>query len=243
MQKIAYREMYTHELTHGWYLGTREALVLCLNQQLKKTAKILDAGCGTGGTSMFLKKKRYTNVFGIEISPEALAYCKKRGIKNINLGSITKLPYLKESFDAVICMDVLYHQRVNPILAITEFNRVLKKGGLLYIQEPAYNWLKSNHDIYIETAQRFTRKQLSNLLQQHNFAIMMCTYFNTLLFPLQVVKRIKDKFFSYPHTDVQPLHPLVNWLLLTTLRLEARLIAFINLPFGLSLICVGKKKV
>ena len=78
-------------------------------------------------------------------------------------------------------------------------------------------------------------------LRRQNFAVSKCTYLNTLLFPLQVIKRVKDKFFPSSHSDVQPLHPLVNQLLLQALRLEARLIKFINLPFGLSLVCVGKK--
>ena len=49
MQKNAYTEMYAQELTHGWYRGTREVLLAHL-KKLKPQAKILDAGCGTGGT-------------------------------------------------------------------------------------------------------------------------------------------------------------------------------------------------
>src|SRR3989344_994343 len=240
MQKNAYTEMYAQELTHGWYRGTREVLLAHL-KKLKPQAKILDAGCGTGGTMLFLKQNHFTNVFGVDQSPLALAYSKKRGLKSLRRGSITRLPFPKASFDAVICLDVLYHAGVNPSRAISEFYRVLKPTGLIYLQEPAYNWLRSSHDIYIQTQHRFYRQELINLLRRQNFAVSKCTYLNTLLFPLQVIKRVKDKFFPSSHSDVQPLHPLVNQLLLQALRLEARLIKFINLPFGLSLVCVEKK--
>jgi len=241
MRKIAYCEMFDNELTHGWYLGTRNLLVSILKKYLPTNAKILDAGCGTGGTIVYLKKTGFSNIFGIDNSKLAISFCRQRKLTNIKSATVNHLPFKDQSFDAVICLDVLYHAGVNPSRAISEFYRVLKPTGLIYLQEPAYNWLRSSHDIYIQTQHRFYRQELINLLRRQNFAVSKCTYLNTLLFPLQVIKRVKDKFFPSSHSDVQPLHPLVNQLLLQALRLEARLIKFINLPFGLSLVCVGKK--
>ena len=44
MKKIAYDQMYENELTHAWYIGTRQLMIDALKKYLNKNAKILDAG-------------------------------------------------------------------------------------------------------------------------------------------------------------------------------------------------------
>src|SRR3989344_3996839 len=195
MKPIAYKEMFENETSHAWYVTTRNLMVKNISKFLKKDAKILDAGCGTGGTIQFLKKAGFANVFGIDVNQSALRYCQKRGIKNIRMGNVNSLPFKKDSFDAVICLDVLYHKDINRDLVINNFNKVLKKGGILYLQEPAFNWLKSKHDVVIETNNRFTAEEIKKLIKRSGFKIIKLSYFNFLLSPLIIFKRILDKVF------------------------------------------------
>src|SRR3989344_9238426 len=181
MKRIAYRQMYKNELTHGWYLGTRRHLVKTLKKYCRTNAKILDAGCGTGGTIKLLRKVGFKNIVGIDKSDIAIDYARKRNI-SVKKGDINKLPFEKNSFDVVICIDVLYHQGVNPSLTIKEFRRVLKKEGLLYLQEPAYDFLKSRHDIAIATSRRFTKNQIAKMMSMAGFKILKISYLNTLMF-------------------------------------------------------------
>lgn len=243
MKDYAYKEMYENELNHAWYVATRKLLIKNLSRYLKKDAKILDAGCGTGGTALFLKKSGFLNVWGIDNSKKAIGYCRKRGLKNISLGNINKLPYAPESFDAVICLDVLYHEGVISSLACEQFKKVLRSGGILYLQEPAYDFLQSKHDLAIDTNHRFTRKEVELILQKTGLNIVKLTYFNFLLFPLISVKRIMDKFINKDSkaSDVYPLSKIFNLIVLYTLNAEAVFLNRINLPFGLSLICIAKK--
>ena len=215
MEKIAYCEMFDNELTHGWYLGTRNLLVSILKKYLPTNAKILDAGCGTGGTIVYLKKTGFSNIFGIDNSKLAISFCRQRKLTNIKSATVNHLPFKDQSFDAVICLDVLYHQGVNQHKTISEFSRVLKKGGLLYIQEPAYNWLKSKHDKIVSTEMRSTKGSLKEILELAKFKIIKLSYFNTLLFPAIAVKRLVDKFLS-PNSktsDIAPLPKQLNSLL------------------------------
>ena len=126
MKKIAYEEMFENEMTHPWYLATRKLMLNLLRKHLSKNSFILDAGCGTGGTMKFLKERGYKNLCGIDKSEIAIRYCMKRGLKGIKRGTIQKLPYKDNIFDAIVCMDVLYHKGVERKRALKEFNRVLK---------------------------------------------------------------------------------------------------------------------
>lgn len=242
MRPNAYREMFENELTHGWYIGTRNHLIKTLKQNCTTSSRILDAGAGTGGTILLLKKAGFRNVIGLEKSDIAIRYSRQRGIKIIK-GDINRLPFKKDSFDVVICLDVLYHQGVNPNLAIKEFQRVLKKEGLLYLQEPAYNFLKSRHDITIATSRRFTRNQIAKMIIMAGFKILKASYFNTLMFLPIAAKRLIDKTRNKDDiaSDVAPLSPLANSLIYNLLKIESFLISYVNLPFGLSIICLAKK--
>lgn len=242
MKKIAYKQMFDNELTHGWYLGTRAQLIKTLKQNIKTSSKILDAGTGTGGTIKVLKKAGFKNITGVEKSDIAISYSRQRGLK-VKKGDIQNLPFQKETFDVVICLDVLYHQGVDPSLALKEFRRVLKRGGRLYLQEPAYNFLKSRHDEAISTERRFTKNEISEILTSTGFTILKLSYFNTLMFIPSLTKRIIDKFSKKTaiSSDVGSLSPFLNKLIANSLKVESNLLQYVNLPFGLSIICLAKK--
>ena len=243
MKPIAYREMYENELSHAWYVTTRKLMINILKKHLKMNAKILDVGCGTGGTIKFLKEAGFINVSGLDNHHQAIKYCHKRGLKNVLLGDVNNLPFKSQSFNGVICMDVLYHKGLNPQKALGEFRRVLKSDGILYIEEPSYNWIKSKHDSVIETERRYTTSSIENLVKSGNFNILKRSYFNSILsFPI-FIKKLKDKVSSQ-HTessDVYRLPTLVNSVMLSIMEVEGLLVKNSNLPFGLSVISVVKK--
>lgn len=243
MKKIAYKEMYENEERHVWYQATRELMFSYLETNLKKNATILDAGCGTGGTITYINRRRIDwNIYGIDSSQTAINYCRRRMLKNILKGSLNRLPYKNNFFDAVICTDVLYHQGVNPELAIKEFRRVLKNEGLLYLQEPAYQFLFSKHDKVIMTKHRFLKKEIIQLVGK-SFRIVKCTHFNTFLFPAVLAKRIIEKSKKDPlNSDVKKLPLIVNFFVTKILKAEVIIIRYLNFPIGLSIICVAKKK-
>lgn len=235
--------MYQNELSHAWYKQTRNLMVDYLIKFVQKDAKILDAGSGTGGTLKCLKQAGFRNTQGIDSSELALNLSRKRGIKAIKKGDVNKLGFKSKTFDAIVCLDVLYHKGVDPELAVKEFFRILKKDGVLYVQEPAYNWLKSKHDIAIETERRFTKGRISKILQKAGFKIETATYFNLLFLMPIIVKRIKEKFLKKKEiaSDIKHLSPIINKSLNSALSFERKLVKRFNLPAGLSVIAVGKK--
>ena len=140
MEKEVYAYFYKLEETYWWFVGRKYLVFNFIEKYLKshrnKKLKILDIVCGTGKNAEDLKK--YGKVYGIDFSKEALNFCKKRHLKNIKLGTVEKLPYPNSSFDFVTCLDVLYHKGIKDDAgALKEINRVLKKGGFLFLTDVA----------------------------------------------------------------------------------------------------------
>ena len=155
-----YKNIFENEESHFFYVGNHNMVLSLVKRYLKpgKEIRILDAGCGTGLLAKKLEK--FGVVTGIDISPEAILYAKKRGIRAIK-ASVTKLPFKDETFDLVVSIDVLYHQNVeNDLNALGEFKRVLKPNGILIVKVPAYNWLRGSHDIVVHTKHRYTLEEL-----------------------------------------------------------------------------------
>ena len=102
----------------------------------KKDFKILELGCGIGRNAMFIKK--YFNkveYHGIDILPEEKVNS-FINFRNVNLEE-SELPYEANYFDAIIFTHVLEHLN-NPLSLGNEINRILKKGGRIYVEAP--NW-------------------------------------------------------------------------------------------------------
>src|SRR5438552_10462373 len=123
-----FRIMYEAEDTHWWYRGLRGVMfqLLGLRNPRRRSMRILDAGCGTGGTLQALTCRGFTNLEGFDLNPPALHFCKERGLHNVKLGSITDIPYESDTFDAVISSDVLCDAGTsNETAALHELYRVL----------------------------------------------------------------------------------------------------------------------
>jgi ubiquinone/menaquinone biosynthesis C-methylase UbiE len=107
--------------------------------------RALDLGCGTGRYTVLMAKKCRA-VAACDVSKTGLAITQKllekRGVENciLSLQSFSKLNYVDNSFDAILCNNVLQHGLKKDITAgAGEISRVLKKGGLLYIKTLSVN--------------------------------------------------------------------------------------------------------
>lgn len=165
---------------------------------LSPGSAVLDAGCGTGGLILRLRgahpEWRYS---GIDFMPLACELARKRCGAGIDVreASITKLPFPDHSFDALVSADVVC-QVDNPAAAAAEFFRVLRPGGLVVINVPAYMWMWSYHDDTVHTKHRYTRPELGTLLRDVGFQQQWATHWNALPFPMVWAKR---KLFRSSH--------------------------------------------
>ncbi len=107
-------------------------------------ATMLDAGCGEGfGTGFLADRMPGTTVEGIDVSPGAIAYATERFGERVEyqVGSVYELPYPDDSFDLVLCSEVLEHLD-RPEDAVRECARVARKHVLLTVPlEPYFDAL------------------------------------------------------------------------------------------------------
>ena len=105
-----------------------------------KAETILDAGCGEGFTmDKLLKSGVGKKIEGIEYSKDAISFGRKLFPKlTFREGSVYELPYKNNSFDLVICTEVLEHLE-EPAKALTEMLRVSKKYLIISVpNEPFF---------------------------------------------------------------------------------------------------------
>lgn len=243
--------MYEAEDRHWWYVGLRTVMFKLLDLPRHPSGKalrqmrILDAGCGTGGTLNRLRG--YPRAVGFDYSPIALSFCHQRELNNVRLGSIGAIPFPDREFDLVVSLDVMCDAGTpseNVILA--ELYRVLKPGGRLYLNLPAYAWLRGEHDLAAGVVRRYTAEGLAAMLNAAGFEVARMTYWNTLLFPLVLAVRLSSRWGmstdpNAARSDVKvPFAPL-NRILTNIVRLEAAWLRGHDLPFGSSLACIAVK--
>ena len=114
------------EILAGWVRPIAKRIYRMLEN--KKPAKILDVGCGFGDLLAELQNKYNFSVRGIEYSPYAIKKSRLSVRKKIRKGNILKLPFNKNSFDAVICFDVVPHLNLEGTTrAIKNLIKVSKK--------------------------------------------------------------------------------------------------------------------
>jgi SAM-dependent methyltransferase len=247
MENKVYEVIFNIEESYWWYVGLRNLVFSSIDKFSNKTdgMRILDAGCGTG---KFLDECKSYRAFGLDLSEVAIRFCKLRNINNLIRGSICEVPFKKNLFNIVVSLDVIYHMGVkDDVHTLKELRDVISLNGILVLNVPAYNFLKSTHDIAVHTRRRYTTGELRNALEKAGFSIEMITYRNTLLFPIAVMKRIFDKF-SFVNkgnvdSDLRQPSVLLNKIFTYLLFLENKFImSGIKLPFGLSVFCVARKK-
>lgn len=191
MEPAEYETLFAHEESFWWYRGLRRLVMERVAEILGRRdtplpreapPRILDAGCGTGG--MLARLKEEGSAYGLDVSPRALALASRRAPVPLCRGSVGALPFRSGSFAVIVSLDVLYHRMVeSEQTALREFRRCLAPGGMLVLNLPAYEGLRSAHDEAIHTARRFRRGALRRLLGQAGLEPVRVTYWNTLLFP------------------------------------------------------------
>ena len=134
--------------------------------KLKKSAKILDVGCGPGYFLDIMKENKYKNVVGTAGTDIDIDICEKKN-HNVRKEDISFLSDEDESLDFIFCRQVLEHS-VFPYITLLEYNRVLKQNAQIYIETPApYN--ERNHESNLNHYSVLTDKMLMNLLVRAGF--------------------------------------------------------------------------
>ena len=247
MEPEAYEELHQLESVHWWYRGMRQITDSLLRANLRQAdhLRILDAGCGTGGNLAALAG--FGRCMGIDYSPLALTYAQEQHAGQIARASVEELPFAARSFDLVTSFDVLYCREVaDDKQALSEFARVLRPGGCLFIRVPALPMLRGPHDSVVHGIRRYTADELRQKITGVGLQPVRTTYLNSLLLPLIFLIRqwqnLQVGMGAPPHSDVQVTSAPINVILSRILALEAAWVSRgQTFPAGVSVACLAVK--
>ena len=241
MEAGEYQLMDEAEDGMWWYRALHAGVLRVLDPT--RDGPVLDAGCGTGG---FLTRLRQTRpsvrAFGLEYAPVAAARAWAKAGVPVAVGSVNAIPFADAAFGALVNLDVLCHTAAEPDRALAEFRRVLRPGGMLVVNLPAFQWLHSAHDIRVHTKRRFTAGGVRAMLAAAGFTDVRARYWNSLLFPLMVAQRKILARDPGHRSDVAPLPPWLDRSLHAITALERRLMdAGLSYPAGGSVLATATR--
>jgi 2-polyprenyl-3-methyl-5-hydroxy-6-metoxy-1,4-benzoquinol methylase len=146
-------------------------------RKYKSAGKLLDVGCSVG-TFLNVARENGWDVYGIDINAVAVRHCKNvLGLKVKNT-SLRPGIFPDNFFDVVIMSDLIEHVS-DPIKVLTFSEKILKKGGILYIVTPnidslvakltRWRWqgIKPNEHLYY-----FSPRTMKKALNKAGFSIV-----------------------------------------------------------------------
>lgn len=219
-----------------WYYASKAAALLSFAGNIPE--HILDVGAGDGFFSRYLLNHSAAK-FAECVDPNYQTV----GNEVINNKTLVKCRHIDHS-DArlVLMMDVLEHVDDDVALLKDTISKV--SGGTRFLLTvPAFNFLWSRHDDYLEHKRRYTLRQLENTVERSGLQVVKGAYFFASVFPIAAGLRLTEALFHprrNPASQLKSHHPLVNSTLKKICLAERSWMRFNRLA-GLSVFCLAQK--
>lgn len=241
MEREAYDLMDRQEETHWWFVARRRIIdsLIARHVGARPNARVLEAGCGTGGNLALLAAHGDLSAFEFDSAARAIA-ARKSGIDVIAGHLPDGVAFPDGSFDLVALLDVLEHID-DDFASLASLRAKLAFGGRILITVPAAPWLWSEHDEIHHHKRRYTKRQLEQLVREAGFAEVKAGYFNSLLFPLAVLDRLLTKAGMRKGSHSDQIGPRMNRVFEAIFASEARLMRWVRFPLGLSIYAIASR--
>lgn len=231
-------EILGDAINSHWYYQAKAGAMLSLLDKAS-IQKVLDVGAGAAFFSKYLLSNTNVNEvscvdIGYEQDSDATAFGKKISFRK----AITE-----SDADLVLLMDVLEHVDDDQGL-LSDYVSKVPKGTTFLVTVPAFQFMWSEHDEYLEHKRRYTLEGLESVVRRCDLEIQSAGYLYGLVFPLafltRIIENLKKSKHIEPRSQLKVHSPLINGLLARLCKIEAPWIKR-NRYFGLSVYCVAKK--
>ena len=218
--------------SHWYYVSKGRAVRSLLGDF--KSSEVLDVGAGSG-------------IFSRQLIDEGFcerATCVDPGYEKDHTESYGRgtLPYVRSikesSATLVLMMDVLEHVD-DDVGLLRKYTQALPRNGKVLITVPAFQFLWSGHDDFLEHRRRYTRKMVEKMVADAGLAVERCRYFYGLLFPLVAAMRIAQRRQSSAmHKHARPVNSALTWFH----DVERRVLFPYNIFAGLTVFCLARPR-
>lgn len=229
-------DIISESLSEHWYYQSKAKALSAIIKPYSPQ-KILDIGAGSGFFSEHI----------ITHTPASESWCIDTAYtlnydKSIPGGTIHYRKHIDTSnADFVLLIDVLEHVD-NDIALLQEYCTKTLSNSLFLISVPAFNFLWSCHDVFLEHKRRYTLRQLERTVRKSGLSIIHSFYYFALVFPIAAGSRLLEKISppKKPRSQLTPHPVFVNKCLSMACSAELPLAPF-NRLFGLSVFCLARK--
>lgn len=145
--------------------------------------------------------------------------------------------------DLVLLMDVLEHV-VDDVGLLRQYADKVPRGARFLISVPAFEFLWSGHDVFLEHKRRYRLPQIEEVAEQAGLRVRQGTYYFGTVFPIAAMIRLASKALrkdqQQPRSQLTMHHPLVNATLAALSAIELPLMRHNRLA-GLTAFCLAEK--
>lgn len=237
---IKEEEILGGAVSRHWYYRSKANAMLRYIQTCSPHS-VLDVGAGSGFFSREIlmhtnaKEAICVDTGYAEEREEILVNKKIRFLRNVN----------KIEADLVLMMDVLEHVE-DDIGLLQNYVSKVPSGTYFLITVPAYMFMWSEHDDYLQHKRRYTLAQLESALRNAGLDIVQGSYYYGLVLPLAYIERNLGKLLRgsdalSPRSNLKQHSKFVNSALSIMCKLELPLISF-NRLVGLSVFSLSRKR-
>lgn len=217
-----------------WYYKTKARMLIKYVNDSNRTA--LDIGAGIGFFSKFLlRNTSINNVICLDSSYDKDSVSMHHGKEIIFKRELSG----RVTADLVILMDVLEHIEDDTEF-LTRFVKYSEPGTNFFITVPAFNFLWSTHDVFLEHKRRYNIKTLRKTINASGLEIKSLHYYYAFIFPIVLIVRFIENIKKNNRSSMASQSFIVNFLL-TYLCLFESVFSRFNKIVGVSLICHAKK--
>lgn len=244
MMEHTYPILFRVEQSHWWHIGRRKIIAGFVEEICRRVTdrrpRILDVGCGTGANLVMLSK--YGDAEGVDVSEDALAFCRERGLDKVRLGAGEELPYDDGTFDLVTALDVVEHMD-DDLAGLKEMRRVLRTGGRVLLFVPTFMFLWGLQDDVSNHRRRYRLPELRRVLEEAGFEVERTTYANiTFFFPILLIRQLMRVTGIKAESENNINVSAFNGVLGSLFGVESWFLRYMNFPFGVSGLCVARVK-
>lgn len=221
--------------THWYYVAKGKAMRQFLGEV--KSNEVLDVGAGSG---IFSRQLLDAGICGSATCVDPFYSAEREENHN---GKLIRFVRQVENVpqNLILMMDVLEHVDDDAGL-LSQYAGRMPAGGRVLITVPAFRFLWSGHDIFLEHRRRYTAAELEKVVEKAGLRIVKTRYFFGLLFPAIAAIRLLKAKATAPRSDLKIYPGWLNSALIAIHDMERPLLFPWNRLAGLSVFCLCEKQ-
>ena len=232
----------SQEAGNFWFRSRNRLLLWAMQRYFPRAKNFLEIGCGTGFVLSGLKQAFPNLVLsGSEVFSEGLSFAAARlpGVELFQMDA-RHIPY-REEFDVIGAFDVIEHIKDDEEV-LAQMYQATRKGGGILITVPHHRFLWSAVDEFARHVRRYETRELREKVRRAGFAAVRVTSFVSLLLPLLIVSRYRQRNKEVDPAAEYNISPVLNTALEKVLDVERTAIRVgLSFPAGGSLLLAARK--